>query len=72
LPDARGERYLRAARERVAVQRPPAAVVALVRDAEDRLAASAAGILRTLEKPVDQAPLDELIARLPALGAVSA
>jgi CheY-like chemotaxis protein len=63
LPDARGAEWLRTISERAP---GGAAVIALVRDREDRDSATEAGVSRVLRKPFDPAEVTELIERVSA------
>jgi CheY-like chemotaxis protein len=64
LPDARGAALLDRARKRALAAAPGAAVVALVRDAEDEAEAHAAGIARWLRKPWNPEDVARLLAEL--------
>jgi DNA-binding response OmpR family regulator len=61
LPDALGAELLSAVRERLPEETP---LVALVRDDHDVTVARAAGVWRTLLKPVEPGALRRLLARL--------
>lgn len=61
LPDAAGHAFLAALVSRHGADAP---FVALVRDADDRVAARRAGIERTLRKPFDEGELEQVLGRL--------
>jgi DNA-binding response OmpR family regulator len=61
LPDEAGTAFLAGLAARYAARTP---FVALVRDAEDRVAARRAGIERMLRKPFDHQELEQVLGRL--------